>query len=123
MNIERYKSTWYDKNIKGDKRHIYLTMLGANKEEMGKLAKKNKEISEVNEKMIRFNEDGTISNVLTPEEDEAFVRALREREAYKNGVKNTAISMLKDKVPLAKIAQYTNLSIKELKKLKKSYNF
>ena len=117
MNIERYKSTWYDKNIKGDKRHIYLTMLGANKEEMGKLAKKNKEISEVNEKMIRFNEDGTISNVLTPEEDEAFVRALREREAYKNGVKNTAISMIKKNYPLKDIAEITKLSIKELKKL------
>ncbi len=125
VNIERYKDTWYDKNIRGDRRHIYLTMLGSNKEEIERLSKKDKKIKEVRNKMIRFNEDGTITNVLTPEEDEAFVRALREQEAFDNGheigaketARKNAISMLKDKVPLKKVAQYTKLSIKELKKL------
>ncbi len=69
--------------------------------------------------MIRFNEDGTITNVLTPEEDEAFVRALREQEAYDNGIKATAISMIKKKYPLKDIVEITKLDIKELKKLKK----
>ena len=68
--------------------------------------------------MMRFNEDGTITNVLTPEEDEEFVMELRKQEAYKDGVKTTAISMIEDKVPLTKIAQYTKLSIKELRELK-----
>ncbi len=117
VNVERYKDTWYDKNIKEDRRHIYLTMLGANKEEIEELAKIDKKIKEVRDKMIRFNEDGTITNVLTPEEDEELMRALRDEEAYNNGVKDTAISMVKDKVPLKKVAQYTKLSIKDLKKL------
>ncbi len=71
--------------------------------------------------MIRFNEDGTITNVLTPEEDEAFVRALRDEEAYNNGAKENArknaISMIKKNYPLKDIAEITKLSIKDLKKL------
>ncbi len=117
VNIERYKDTWYDKNIEGDKRYIYLTMLGTNEKELKKLAKREEKIREVSEKMIRFNEDGTITNVLTPEEDEEFVMELRRQEAYDNGVKNTAISMIKEKIPLKTVSKVTKINIKELKKL------
>ena len=118
VNIAGYKEKWYDKNIKGDKRHIYLTMLGSNKEEIEELAKKDKKVKEVEEKMLRFNEDGTITNLMTPEEEDALMERIIRRNAYEDGVKTTAISMIKDKVPLTKIAQYTKLSIKELKELK-----
>ena len=71
--------------------------------------------------MIRFNEDGTITNVLTPEEDEEFVMELRRQEAYDNGAKDTtrsnAISMIKEKIPLKIVSKVTKISIKELKKL------
>ena len=129
VNIERYKDTWYDKNIEGDKRYIYLTMLGTNEKELKRLAKREEKIREVSEKMIRFNEDGTITNVLTPEEDEEFVMELRRREAYDNGhevgikegiennARSNAISMIKKNYPLKDIAEITKLSIKEIKKL------
>ncbi len=121
VNIERYKDTWYDKNIEGDKRYIYLTMLGTNEKELKRLAKSEEKIREVSEKMIRFNEDGTITNVLTPEEDEEFVMELRRQEAYDNGAKDTmrsnAISMIKEKIPLKIVSKVTKISIKELKKL------
>ena len=72
-------------------------------------------------KMLRFNEDGTITNLMTPEEEDALMERIIRRNAYEDGAKdttrNTAISMIKDKVPLKKIARYTKLSIKEIKKL------
>ncbi len=122
VNIAGYKDKWYDKNIRGDKRHIYLTMLGSNREEIKALAKKDRKVREVEEKMLRFNEDGTITNLMTPKEENALMERIIKKNAYQDGAKdtirNTAISMINDNVPLEKIAQYTKLSIKELEKLK-----
>ncbi len=121
VNIAGYKEKWYDKNIKGDKRHIYLTMLGSNKEEIKKLAKKDAKVKEVEEKMFRFNEDGTITNLMTPEDERVLMEGIIERNAYEDGakdtIKKTAISMIKKNYPLKDIAEITKLSIKELKKL------
>ena len=131
VNIAGYKEKWYYKNIKGDKRHIYLTMLGSNKEEIKELAKKDKKVKEVEEKMLKFNEDGTITNLMTPEEEDALMERIIRRNAYEDGVKkgmkmaskdtikNTAISMIERNYPLKDISEITKLSIKELKKLQK----
>ena len=125
VNIAGYKEKWYYKNIKGDKRHIYLTMLGSNKEEIKELAKKDKKVKEVEEKMLRFNEDGTITNLMTPEEENALMERIIRRNAYEDGVKKgvktgtkgIAISMIEKNYPLKDISEITKLSIKELKEL------
>ena len=83
------------------------------------------------EKMLRFNEDGTITNLMTPEEEDALMERIIRRNAYEDGVKkgmkmaskdtikNTAISMIERNYPLKDISEITKLSIKELKKLQK----
>ncbi len=72
--------------------------------------------------MLRFNEDGTITNLMTPEEENALMERIIRRNAYEDGAKNTtrntAISMIKEKIPLEIISKVTKLSIKDLKKLK-----
>ena len=79
--------------------------------------------------MLRYNEDGAITNLMTPKEENALMERIIKKNAYQDGLKkgmkmaskdtirNTAISMINDNVPLEKIAQYTKLSIKELEKL------
>ena len=77
------------------------------------------------EKMLRFNEDGTITNLMTPEEENALMERIIRRNAYEDGVKkgvktgtkDIAISMIKEKIPLEIISKVTKLSVKELKKL------
>ncbi len=130
VNIAGYKDKWYDKNIRGDKRHIYLTMLGSNREEIKALAKKDRKVREVEEKMLRFNEDGTITNLMTPKEENALMERIIKKNAYQDGLKkgmkagtkdtirNTAISMIEKNYPLEDISEITKLSIKELEKLK-----
>ena len=79
------------------------------------------------EKMLRFNEDGTITNLMTPEEEDALMERIIRRNAYedgvkkgvKNGTKGIAISMIEKNYPLKDISEITKLSIKELKKLQK----
>ena len=69
-------------------------------------------------KMLRFNEDGTITNLMTPEEENALMERIIRRNAYEDGVKTTAISMIEKNYPLKDISEITKLSIKELKELK-----
>ena len=47
VNVLNYKKTWYDRNIKEEKKHIYLTTLDANEEELKKLREVNEVIKEV----------------------------------------------------------------------------
>ena len=47
INIPMYKKKYYEKNLKREKEHIYLTMLGCNDKELDKLSKKDKLVREV----------------------------------------------------------------------------
>ena len=72
-----------------------------------------------------------VSVRLTKEEHEKLSEYAQQRnltltQAVKRGIKtgvyqnkkDTALSMLKDKIPIFQIAKYTNLSVDEIKKLR-----
>ena len=70
--------------------------------------------------MLHLNEDGTITNTMTAEEDDEMVTELRRRYAYEEGVKDTALSMIKERIPLKTISRVTKISLEDLKQLKTS---
>lgn len=131
VNIASYKKLWYDKNIKGIKDHIYLVMLGSDKEELTELSKNDKLIREVNNKMIVFNEDGTYTRLISREDDlkmvarnEGFDEGIEQGieqgvlQGVTSGIEQVTKSMLEKGMKIKDIQEITKLSEKEILKIK-----
>ena len=118
VNLEKYKEEWYKRNIEGDKRHIYLVMLSANKKELKMLSKQDEIVKEVSEEVFILNEDGSYTRTISVEEENRIIQKQRENLAYEKGeqkgINKTAIEMIKDGLDINKIIKYTNLSKKEI---------
>ena len=130
VNIAKYKHMWYDKNIKGDKTHIYLVMLDANKEELRKLAKVDKLIKGVEEEVEKLNDDFVFRREISREEEAKIREQMRVNEAKKEGKlegieegetnKANAIAknMLEKGYSIKEISEITNLNTEDIEKLK-----
>ena len=126
VNIAKYKHMWYDKNIKGDKTHIYLVMLDANKEELRKLAKVDKLVKGVDEEVEKLNSDEVFIKEISREEEMKIREQMRVKMAKKEGIEEgktnkanaIAKNMLESGEREEKILKYTGLSKEELEKLK-----
>ncbi len=83
VNIRKYKEEW-ERNIskRNDK---YIVALDASKEELEELSKKDEIIKEVKEKVFRYNEDGTITRMISIEEENKLMQEARERIAKEKG--------------------------------------
>ena len=117
INVDRYKELCYDKNIKGNKEHIYLVMLGANARELENLSKVDKYVKEVSDKVFIFNADGTYTKTISRDDE---MKLLGKLEGYDKGVVNVAKNLLNMAMPIKKIEKATGLSKKEILKLKKN---
>ena len=130
VNIAKYKELWYDKNIKGDKTHIYLVMLDANEEELRELAKIDKLIKGVNKEVEKLNDDFIFRREISREEETEIRTQMRMNEAKKEGIeegkkegieenkKDIAKNMLDSGENEEKILKYTGITQEELDKLK-----
>ena len=126
VNIAKYKELWYDKNIKGDKTHIYLVMLDADEEELRELAKIDKLIKGVNKEVEKLNDDFIFRREISREEETEIRTQMRMNEAKKEGIEegetnkaNTiAKNMLDSGENEEKILKYTGITQEELDKLK-----
>ena len=129
VNIAKYKHMWYDKNIKGDKRHIYLVMLDANKEELRKLARVDKLIKGVDEEVEKLNADEVFIKEISREEEAKIREQMRVKIAKKEGIEegetnkaNTiAKNMLEKGYSTKEISEITNLNVEDIEKLKKCH--
>ena len=134
VNIAKYKDIWYHKNIKGDKTHIYLVMLDANKEELKKLAKVDKLIKGVEEEVEKLNDDFVFRREISREEEFKIREQMRVNEAKKEGIEegkkegieegetnkanSIAKNMLEKGYSIKEISEITNLNTEDIKKLK-----
>ena len=127
------KFIWYDRNIKGEEEHIYLTALEANEEELKKLGEVNEIVKEVGMKVFELNEDEKIIDQMERERDAEIVyhnglKYAKEdgyNDGYDNGVLKEKLSMVKNllntkKVPIEIIAQVANLTVEEVEKIQES---
>ncbi len=139
VNVAEYKKIWYDKIIKGEKKHIYLVMLAADKKELAVLSKYDDLVKEVKDKVYILNADDTIVRTIS-REDEIKIRALDSgkeegiKEGIKKGIKKgisegikeghkqeqmtIAKKMLKEDMDVKTIAKITELSVEQVEDLK-----
>ena len=129
VNVEKYKREWYDKNIKGNKNHIYMTILSADREELKELSKHDKLVKEVSDKMFIMNEDWTLTRLSLEEENKILESQWKElareeglKEGRKEGIKQKANDIAKNLLlkdfSLKGIAEITGLTEKEILKIK-----
>ena len=89
VNLEKYKEECYDKNIKGNKEHIYLVTLASNEEELKELGKKDKVVKEVGEKVLEINKDEEIRRQIELERDAKIIikreKEFAREEGYQEG--------------------------------------
>ena len=140
VNIEKYKKDWYDENIKGNPKHIYLVMLGANKEELEELSKVNDIVKEVKDKVFALNKEEVFIRTMSREDEIKMVSEARgekrglakgekigekrglaqgeiigEARGELNKTKQFVMKMLKENLPFSLIKKITNLSDDEIK--------
>ncbi len=127
VNVLNYKKTWYDRNIKGEEEHIYLTALEANEEELKKLGEVNEIVKEVGMKVFELNEDEKIIDQMERERDAEIVyhnglKYAKEdgyNDGYDNGIETMVKNLLKDGFPLEAIAKAANLTVEDVQKIQK----
>ena len=99
-------------------------MLDLGKNSLKELVKYDGKVDEYMEKITKLNTDANFWEVFTPEEDERYIRNTIKRESEKKGEKiekNTiAKNMLAMQIDIETIAKATNLSKKEILKIKES---
>ena len=113
--------------------------MDASKEELEELSKNDEIIEEVKEKVFRYNEDGTITRMISIEEENKLMQEARERIARekgerkgisigkKEGIKegeargiHKIIKNLLKYMEVEEIHRITNVSIEEIEEIKKS---
>ena len=141
VNVDKCKREWYEKNIKGEKENIYITLLNTDKKEIEELSKKDKIIKEIGEKLIKMNENGMFLDELTEEQERWLIQAgideskeiarkegeaLGIKQGIKKGIKegetkgiNKIIKKLLKYMEVKEINKITNVSIEEIEKIKR----
>ena len=137
-NMDMIKNFWYSLDTEKVNKYSHLIMLDLDSSSLKKLVKYDKEIDEYMEKITKLNTDANFWEVFTPEEDERYIRNTIMAEGQKIGEKigekkgekkgetkgkkiekiNIAKNMLTMQIDIDTIAKATNLTKKEIMKLK-----
>ena len=129
INVVRYKKIWYDKIIKeGIRKHIYLTSLVADKEELENLGKIDGLVKEVGNKVFELNSDQRLRLELQQEQEAIITYKNSMKYAEEAGIEKgieknkieTAKEMLKKNISIKDIVEITKLSEEEILKIKQS---
>ena len=133
VNIALCKKLWYDEIVKGHSRalkHIELVLLGCkSKKELKEISEKGDEVVKgVAKRIMKLNNDVEFTLLMTPEEESEVLseRSLyyAEQEGLKKGKaeeKNTiAKALIKEQMPIEKIANIINLSPSEVSKIQET---
>ena len=86
VNIAAYRKKWYSKSKGNKEDDKYIVALDASKKELEELSKEDRIIKEVKEKVFTFNEDGTITRMISREEEERLMQQAREKKAKEKGI-------------------------------------
>ena len=112
---------WYDKNEEKIEEYKHLIMLDLSKEDLKKLAKKDREVEKYMKEVERVNEDPRFREYMTKEEDQKKIYNTQMSKAYNEGGKEKSIEiakkMLQKKENILEISEYTGLTIEEINSL------
>ena len=126
VNLAKYKEKWYDEVIKGNEEKIYFVTLSANEEELEKIRENCHEVivKETIDKVFELNEDGTITRLVSYEDEQKWLIKRGKELAKEAGIKETQINTVKEllkegTLPIETIAKVTKLSEEEIIKIQK----
>ena len=137
VNLAKYKEKWYDEVIKGNEEKIYFVTLAANEEELEKIRDNCHEVivKETIERVFELNEDGTITRLVSYEDEQKWLIKRGKELAKQAGIKegkevgikegikenqiNTARELLKRDMSIHDIIEITKLSEEEIIKIQK----
>ena len=126
VNLLKYKRMWYDKNINGEKDHLYLVMLTSDKNELEELGKKDALAKKVGSKVFELNEEEEKRIQMRLERDAKYIerreKELAEEQGLKRGIRENQITTAKEllldgTLSIEKIAKITKLTEKEIQKI------
>ncbi|MGM9849618.1 MAG: Rpn family recombination-promoting nuclease/putative transposase [Bacilli bacterium] len=133
FNIAKYKKLLYTDNNKLIKRYSHLIIFDCNKEELELLERYDPEMKKTIDLIKKYNDDSTIYKFMSTEEDQEKLTKSRIIDAKELGIKQgleqgleqgieltkneTAISLLKERIPLDIISRTTGYSKDYLKSI------
>ena len=121
-NMDKIMKFWYDKNEEKIEEYKHLIMLDLSKEDLKKLAKKDREVEKYMKEVERVNEDPRFREYMTKEEDQKKIYNTQMSKAYNDGGKEKSIEiakkMLQKNENILEISEYTGLTIEEIESLK-----
>ena len=131
-NMDKIMKFWYDKNEEKIEEYKHLIMLDLSKEDLKKLAKKDREVEKYMKEVERVNEDPRFREYMTKEEDQKKIYNTQMSKAYNEGIskgisegileggKEKSIEIAKkllNKLPVNEIVKVTGLSKEEIEHL------
>ena len=120
-NMDKIMKFWYDKNEEKIEEYKHLIMLDLSKEDLKKLAKKDREVEKYMKEVERVNEDPRFREYMTKEEDQKKIYNTQMSKAYNEGGKEKSIEiakkMLQKNENILEISEYTGLTIEEINSL------
>ena len=135
-NMDKIMKFWYDKNEEKIEEYKHLIMLDLSKEDLKKLAKKDREVEKYMKEVERVNEDPRFREYMTKEEDQKKIYNTQMSKAYNEGIsegiskgieqgileggKEKSIEIAKkllNKLPINEIVKVTGLSKEEIERL------
>ncbi len=133
FNMDKIMDFWYSKNARMIKKYKYLIMLGLNSLELEELSSEDKRVEEYMKTLDSVTVSIGINDWIDEETDQRFIRNTIEREATRKGLKKglkqglkegreeerkeIVENLIKEGMPMEKIASICNISIEELEKL------
>ena len=130
--MDKIMKFWYDKNEEKIEEYKHLIMLDLPKEDLKKLAKKDREVEKYMKEVERVNEDPRFREYMTKEEDQKKIYNTQMSKAYNEGIskgisegileggKEKSIEIAKkllNKLPVNEIVKVTGLSKEEIEHL------
>lgn len=85
FDMDKYKSLWYNKNIKEIEKNKYIIMLDLNPEELKSLSNKDRMVNKYMSELKRINENPKFREYMSAEEDNRKIENTLRREAIEEG--------------------------------------
>ena len=126
FNIAEYKKILYTDNKKLIKENLHLIMFDCDDKELEMLEEYDSMVKKIRNLVNKYNDDSTIYQFLTTEEDQEKMTRTRILRAEQRGLEQgreqtkieTACSLLKENIPLEIISRTTGYSQDYLQTLK-----
>lgn len=128
INMDYYLDIWYSDNETEIEKYKLIIMLVLDKEELEKLAKRDRMVRRYMESLNKLNSNPDFREYMTYEEDQRKIQNSLLAEGIEQGIEQglkqgkteDALNMLKENIDINIVSKYTGLSLEELEEINKN---